>query len=68
MSDASRLKVVWTAIDGTETVLADTTEGYRVLETSHPPTYYLPPSAIKVPLQKLSKQTYCEVGRGRILF
>ncbi|MDF2092793.1 DUF427 domain-containing protein [Knoellia sp. 3-2P3] len=24
-------------------VVAETTEGYRVLETSHPPTYYLPP-------------------------
>ena len=24
-------------------VIASTTEGYRVLETSHPPTYYLPP-------------------------
>jgi hypothetical protein len=30
----SRLRVVWTATDGTETVIADTTEGYRVLETS----------------------------------
>jgi uncharacterized protein (DUF427 family) len=26
-------------------VVASTTEGYRVLETSHPPTYYLPPTA-----------------------
>ncbi|WP_216321255.1 DUF427 domain-containing protein [Deinococcus aestuarii] len=25
--------------------VADTTDGYRVLETSHPPTYYLPPGA-----------------------
>lgn len=25
--------------------IADTTEGFRVLETSHPPTYYLPPTA-----------------------
>ena len=24
------------------TVIASTTDGYRVLETSHPPTYYLP--------------------------
>lgn len=29
----SRLRVVWIANDGTETVVADTTEGYRVLET-----------------------------------
>jgi len=26
-------------------VVAETTEGYRVLETSHPPTYYLPPDS-----------------------
>ncbi|HVN50440.1 MAG TPA: DUF427 domain-containing protein [Acidimicrobiales bacterium] len=26
------------------TVVADTTRGFRVLETSHPPTYYLPPA------------------------
>ena len=25
--------------------VADTTEAFRVLETSHPPTYYLPPEA-----------------------
>ncbi|TVR64006.1 MAG: DUF427 domain-containing protein [Gemmatimonadales bacterium] len=27
-------------------VLAETSAGYRVLETSHPPTYYLPPDAV----------------------
>jgi uncharacterized protein (DUF427 family) len=26
-------------------VVASTTDGFRVLETSHPPTYYLPPGA-----------------------
>ena len=26
--------------------IADTTAGYRVLETSHPPTYYLPPQDV----------------------
>jgi uncharacterized protein (DUF427 family) len=26
-------------------VVADTRQGFRVLETSHPPTYYLPPEA-----------------------
>lgn len=30
----SRLRVVWTALDGTETVIAETEEGYRVLETT----------------------------------
>lgn len=28
------------------TVIAETTSAYRVLETSHPPNYYLPPDAI----------------------
>ena len=27
----------------------------------HPPTYYLPPDSIKVPLQTTSKRTFCEV-------
>ncbi|CAD6587646.1 MAG: mRNA-decapping enzyme subunit 2 [Tremellales sp. Tagirdzhanova-0007] len=55
-----RLRVIWIATDGAETVLADTTEGYRVLETTHPPTYYLPPGALKVSLQKTSKSSFCE--------
>lgn len=41
-------------------VIADTTEAYWVLETHHPPTYYLPPSSIMVPLQKNSRSTMCE--------
>jgi len=32
--DRSRLQVRWVANDGNETVLADTTEGMRVLETT----------------------------------
>jgi uncharacterized protein (DUF427 family) len=27
-------------------IIADTTAGYRVLETSHPPTYYFPPADV----------------------
>lgn len=30
----SRLRVIWTAVDGTETVVAETENGYRVLETT----------------------------------
>ncbi|MEO1230392.1 MAG: DUF427 domain-containing protein [Myxococcota bacterium] len=33
-----------------ETVLAETTGAYRVLETSHPPTFYLPPADIRMDL------------------
>ncbi|PSR94003.1 hypothetical protein BD289DRAFT_364014 [Coniella lustricola] len=40
--------------------IADTTEAYWVLETHHPPTYYLPPSCITAPLTKTSHSTYCE--------
>jgi uncharacterized protein (DUF427 family) len=57
----SRLRVVWIGNDGKQTVLADTTEGYRVLETSHPPTYYLPVDSIKLPLTPTSKTSFCEV-------
>lgn len=31
-------------------IVADTTRAFRVLETSHPPTYYLPPSDISMNL------------------
>lgn len=41
-------------------IIADTKDAYWVLETHHPPTYYLPPSAVTIPLQKTSRQTYCE--------
>jgi len=31
----------------------------------HPPTYYLPPDSIKIPLTRNHKQTYCEVCTKR---
>jgi uncharacterized protein (DUF427 family) len=37
-----RLRVVFAG-----EVIADTTSGYRVLETSHPPTYYFPPDDVR---------------------
>lgn len=47
------------------TLILETDESYRVLETSHPPTFYLPPSSIvqsgQVQLVKQQgKQSYCE--------
>ncbi len=51
---------------GGETV-ADTTAAYRVLETTHPPTYYLPPDAF-VPgaLVASPRGSFCEwKGRAR---
>jgi len=42
-------------------VLVDTTHAYRVLETSHPPTYYLPlADTDKSLLEPVEGQTWCE--------
>jgi len=41
--------------------IADTTAAYRVLETSHPPTYYLPPADVAVDLLRPNgRRTMCE--------
>ncbi|WP_428388449.1 DUF427 domain-containing protein [Mucisphaera sp.] len=55
-----RLRVVFA-----DRVIADTQAGYRVLETSHPPTYYLPPADIEPEvLQRTTHQSGCE-WKGR---
>ncbi len=42
-------------------VIADTQRAKRVLETSHPPVYYLPPEDIKMEyFIPTSRSTYCE--------
>jgi len=38
----------------------DTKSAYWVLETHHPPTYYLPKDAIKIPITANKKSSYCE--------
>lgn len=41
--------------------IADTTAGYRVLETSHPPVYYLPPADIAIAcLRSAEGSSVCE--------
>lgn len=41
--------------------IADTTRGYRILETSHPPVYYFPPEDVRTALIKPSAGlTFCE--------
>lgn len=41
--------------------IADTTGAMRVLETSHPPTYYLPPADIRTEyLIRSNRQSFCE--------
>ncbi|SPO22744.1 related to decapping enzyme [Ustilago trichophora] len=61
-STSARLRVIWVTPSKQELVIAETTQGYRVLETSHPPTYYFPPSSVKMDLIKPSKarRTMCE--------
>ncbi|NJL95057.1 MAG: DUF427 domain-containing protein [Anaerolineae bacterium] len=51
-----RLRVVFNG-----QTIAETTRGYRVLETSHPPTYYLPPEDV-LPgvLAQTERRTVCE--------
>ncbi|EGX88637.1 hypothetical protein CCM_08682 [Cordyceps militaris CM01] len=48
-------------------LIADTTDAYWVLETHHPPTYYLPPSSVKVPLAKTGRTSWCE-WKGRATY
>ncbi len=41
--------------------IADSTNAYRVLETSHPPVYYIPPADVHMELlAPLSVTTHCE--------
>jgi uncharacterized protein (DUF427 family) len=42
-------------------VIAETRRARRVLETSHPPVYYLPPEDVRMEYLSLAgRQTYCE--------
>ena len=41
--------------------IAKTSNAFRVIETSHPPTYYFPPSDVDVNLLKINKNnSFCE--------
>ncbi|PHH61334.1 hypothetical protein CDD81_468 [Ophiocordyceps australis] len=40
--------------------IVDTRDAYWVLETHHPPTYYIPRSAVKLKLTPTSRRTVCE--------
>jgi uncharacterized protein (DUF427 family) len=53
---ARRLRIVHRGV-----VIADTREGIRTLETSHPPSYYFPPSDIAPNvLRPSSRRSVCE--------
>jgi uncharacterized protein (DUF427 family) len=46
-------------------VIADTTEGLRVLETSHPPNYYFPPDDVSAGvLERGDRRSWCEFKGG----
>mmetsp|Transcript_6973 Transcript_6973/g.30529 ORF Transcript_6973/g.30529 Transcript_6973/m.30529 type:complete len:168 (-) Transcript_6973:2614-3117(-) len=54
--EKARLKVVFNGV-----TVADSTNGFRVLETSHPPVYYIPMNDCKMEYMKQSAhRTYCE--------
>ena len=41
--------------------IAETTRAYRVLETSHPPVYYIPPADVRMEyLSSTNRSTFCE--------
>ena len=53
---AARIRIVVGGV-----VIADTTAALRVLETSHPPTYYLPPADIAMDLlTPTANGSFCE--------
>lgn len=55
-SVAKRLRVIFNG-----EIVADTNAGYRVLETSHPPVYYIPPADIAPQfLVKAPGASWCE--------
>ncbi|KAK4056462.1 mRNA-decapping enzyme subunit 2 [Microbotryomycetes sp. JL221] len=63
-----RLQVIWVDPQGKETKIADTTSGYRVLETSHPPSYYFPPKDVRMDLfTQSNKSSFCE-WKGRATY
>jgi uncharacterized protein (DUF427 family) len=42
-------------------LIADSTRALRVLETSHPPVYYIPPADIRMDLlEATARRTFCE--------
>jgi uncharacterized protein (DUF427 family) len=49
-------------------MIAETRKARRVLETSHPPTFYIPPDDVKLEyLQATSRKTFCE-WKGRACY
>ena len=51
-------------------IIADSNRAFRVLETSHPPVYYIRPEDIKMEFLKLKegKRTFCEFKGSAIYY
>jgi uncharacterized protein (DUF427 family) len=50
------IRVVFNGVE-----IARTTSAYRVLETSHPPTYYIPQADVAMQyLQPTTQRSFCE--------
>lgn len=61
---AERLHIIF---DGE--IIADTASGLRVVETSNPPTYYLPPQCVRPgSLVSGGRGSYCEWKGGAVYF
>lgn len=59
-----RLKIVYRGF-----IIADTQNGIRTLETSHPPSYYFPPDAISpFVLKPTRRRSFCEWKGEAIYF
>lgn len=55
-STSKHLRIVFN-----DTIIADTTRALRVLETSHPPVYYIPPEDVQMGLLRPTQhKTFCE--------
>lgn len=60
---SDRIHVVFNGV-----TIADTTDAYRVLETSHPPVYYIPPADIQDGVLDPARRTsHCE-WKGRAAY
>lgn len=55
-----RIRVVFNGV-----TIADTQRALRVLETSHPPTYYIPPEDVALQyLSQTARRSFCEFKGG----
>ena len=59
---SKRIRVIFNGV-----IIADTNRAKRVLETSHPPTYYIPPEDVKMEFLRATPRTsWCEwKGKAR---